>query len=318
MENTALIYRRFGPPATALQLERVPLKPRPPHLLRVKMQMAPVNPSDLIPITGAYAHRVNPPLVAGYEGVGEVIAAPATHAHLIGQRVLPLRGLGTWQAFLDCDPALAVPVPHQIDGTVAARGYINPLTAQLMLDTWPVKGAHVLLTAAGSTCANLLAQWAFAAGAHRVTGIYRAPEHQPVLARMGLEIIQISNRAQMMAAASSANIVFDALGGEPGSQVLQAMPAGGDFVSYGLLTGQPVRTGDPRPLARHRRFHMRDSLARMTPDQWRACFDTLWPRISSTALPAVRKVRLADWKNALAGYDQPGRPKPLLVFGDNA
>ena len=58
MENTALIYRRFGPPSEALKLERLPLSPRPPHLLRVKMQMAPVNPSDLIPVS--YTHLTLP------------------------------------------------------------------------------------------------------------------------------------------------------------------------------------------------------------------------------------------------------------------
>lgn len=318
MQNTALIYRRFGSPATALSLERMPLPPPPPHLLRVKMQMAPVNPSDLIPITGAYAHRVSPPLVAGYEGVGEVIAGPATHTHLIGQRVLPLRGPGTWQAYLDCDPALAIPVPDHIDRAVAARGYINPLAAQLMLEAWPIKGAHVLLTAAGSTCANLLAQWALAAGASRVTGIYRAPEHGPALARMGVEAIQLSDADQVAAAAATADITFDALGGNPGSLILQAMPANAGFVSYGLLTGQPVLPGNQKPRAHHRRFHMRDRLAQMTPEQWRACFDTLWPRISNAVLPTVRKVRLANWKDALANYDQPGRPKPVLVFGDAA
>ena len=316
MENTALVYRRFGPPSEALKLEHLPLSPRPPHLLRVKMQMAPVNPSDLIPITGAYAHRVSPPLVAGYEGVGEVIAAPASHAYLIGHRVLPLRGPGTWQAYLDCDPELAIPVPDHIDGAVAARGYINPLAAQLMLDAWPVKGAHVLLTASGSTCANLLAQWAFASGASRVTGIYRSPEHKPALTRMGVEAIPLCEMDQVMAAAASADVTFEALGGEPGSLILKAMPADADFVSCGLLTGQSVLPGNPRPRAHHRRFHMRESLAGMTPDQWRACFDTLWPRLSGAALPAIREVRLADWQDALAGFDQSGRLKPVLLFGD--
>ncbi|MEH6807804.1 MAG: zinc-dependent alcohol dehydrogenase family protein [Hyphomonas oceanitis] len=318
MENTALIYRRFGPPSEALKLERLPLSPRPPHLLRVKMQMAPVNPSDLIPITGAYAHRVSPPLVAGYEGVGEVIAAPVSHAHLIGKRVLPLRGPGTWQAYVDCDPDLAIPVPPSIDSTIAARGYINPLAAQLMLDAWPVKGTHVMLTAAGSTCATLLAQWALAAGASRVTGVYRAPEHKSALTRRGVEAIQLCDADQLTAAAASADVTFDALGGEPGSLILKAMPADADFVSYGLLTGQPVLPGNPRPRAHHRRFHMRDSLAAMTPQQWHACFDTLWPRLNIPALPAIREVRLEDWQDALAGYDQPRRPKPILILGDAA
>jgi NADPH:quinone reductase-like Zn-dependent oxidoreductase len=68
-----------------------------------------VNASDLIPITGAYRHRTPLPAVAGYEGVGIVTDAPASFAHLLGKRVLPLRGQGTWQRYVDCPAEYAIP-----------------------------------------------------------------------------------------------------------------------------------------------------------------------------------------------------------------
>ncbi|MCM2294253.1 hypothetical protein NAC44_18150 [Allorhizobium sp. BGMRC 0089] len=37
--------------------------------MRVRMLASGINPSDLIPITGAYGHRITPPMMAGYEGV---------------------------------------------------------------------------------------------------------------------------------------------------------------------------------------------------------------------------------------------------------
>ncbi|MGU7802409.1 alcohol dehydrogenase, partial [Escherichia coli] len=93
------------------------------------------------------------------------------------QRVLPLRGAGTWQRYLDIDPRWLVPVAEDIDDILAARGYINPLTAMLMLTRWPVAGKQVLLTAASSSCASLLGQWALAMGARSVSGIIRSPQH---------------------------------------------------------------------------------------------------------------------------------------------
>lgn len=39
---------------------------------------------------------------------------------------------------------------------LAARAYINPLTALLVLRRWPVAGQNIVLTAAGSSCASLL------------------------------------------------------------------------------------------------------------------------------------------------------------------
>lgn len=155
MENLALWYRRFGEPETVLQPETAPLGALAPGHLRVQMLFSPVNASDLIPITGAYRHRTPLPAVAGYEGVGIVTDAPASFAHLLGKRVLPLRGQGTWQRYVDCPAEYAIPVPDAVDARLAARAYINPLAAQMMLTRYPPEGKRVLLTAAGSDCAIL-------------------------------------------------------------------------------------------------------------------------------------------------------------------
>ena len=149
MRRHALIYRSFGAPLETLEMEASDVSGLREDKLWVRMLCAPVNPSDLIPITGAYSHRIKLPAVAGYEGIGVVIDAPPEYSNLIGKRVLPLRGDGTWQTIVECDPALAVPVPDTISDAIAARAYINPLAALTMLETWPVEGRRVLLTGAG-------------------------------------------------------------------------------------------------------------------------------------------------------------------------
>ena len=145
MFNDAIVYDRYGPPSAVLTLKRLPLAPLAGGRVRVRMRFAPVNPSDLIPVTGAYRHRTRLPAVAGYEGLGEVVAAPYGSRLCAGQRVLPLRGGGTWQRFIDLDETWLVPVPPAVDDLLAARGYINPLTAMLMLKRWPVAGKHLSL-----------------------------------------------------------------------------------------------------------------------------------------------------------------------------
>lgn len=57
MFNDAIVYDRYGPPAAVLTLKRLPLAPLAGGRVRVRMRFAPVNPSDLIPVTGAYRHR---------------------------------------------------------------------------------------------------------------------------------------------------------------------------------------------------------------------------------------------------------------------
>ncbi|MEM5318295.1 zinc-dependent alcohol dehydrogenase family protein [Paraburkholderia sp. JHI869] len=310
----ALIYRSFGAPIKQLDLETLDLPPVNPTQMRVAMTVSPVNPSDLIPITGAYSHRIQLPAVAGYEGVGRVIYAPETHTELIGRRVLPLRGTGTWQSYVDCSPDLAVPVPDTISDLVAARAYINPLAALTMLDAFPVTGKRVLLSGAGSTCAELLGRWAQEQGAVKVQGIYRSDNRVSRLVACGIQPVSMNDLHAVKAAASEADLVFDALGGPVGSIVIDAMRDGTVFVGYGLLSGQSIQpSGTPR--ASYRRFHLRDSLVTMTPGTWQRQFQRLWHALRDADLPPVQVFAIDDWQRAVEQTARPGAVKPVLRFG---
>lgn len=118
--NRALFYRKFGLPEQVLTLEYADKSSLKENCVRVQMLYAPINASDLIPITGAYQHRIILPQIAGYEGVGKVIEAPLSYQHLIGKRVLPLRGEGTWQSLVDSPAEYAIPVPDYIENKIAA------------------------------------------------------------------------------------------------------------------------------------------------------------------------------------------------------
>ncbi|MGR6431501.1 zinc-dependent alcohol dehydrogenase family protein [Rhizobium sp. PAMB 3174] len=313
MDGDALWYRRFGAPEEVLTLEAHEPGPLAPGVLRVAMHAAPVNPSDLIPITGAYGHRVRPPLIAGYEGVGTVIAAGNVSGGWLGRRVLPLRSGGTWASFVDCDAALAVPVPDDIDDTIAARAYINPVAALLMLKGWPVAGRRILLTAAGSSCAALLAQWALAAGANTVTGICRSRIHDDRLRALGVDVLADTDAEAIRSAASRADVVFDAVGGSLANGIMAAMPQDSAFVGYGLLSERPVTPGASGPALQ--RFHVRDHLARLSTDGWHGLFDEIWPLLRRTTTPPTRSFPLADWQSALAFFRTACRQeKPLLLM----
>lgn len=65
--NSALCYRQFGIPEDVLKLELSNKDLLKEDYIRVQMLYAPINASDLIPITGAYQHRIILPQIAGYE-----------------------------------------------------------------------------------------------------------------------------------------------------------------------------------------------------------------------------------------------------------
>lgn len=307
MQTHALIYRRFGPPLEALALE--PLALPPGGGFRVAMLLSPVNPSDLIPVTGAYAHRITLPCVAGYEGVGRVLDGT-------GRRVLPLRAGGTWQGVVAADADWAVPVPDDIPDSLAARAYINPMAARGMLARWPVAGRRVLLSGAGSQCAALLAYWALGDGAVEVAGIYRSPARRAVLEALGIRPIPMADHHQIAEAAARADVTFDSLGGPVGSLVLDRMRAGSDFVGYGLLSGQTIRPERP-PAAGFHRFHLREAQAALGPADWQAAFRALWPLLRHAPMAPVREVPLAEWRAALAAGAEPGSAKVLLRFPED-
>ncbi|QCR38225.1 zinc-dependent alcohol dehydrogenase family protein [Nissabacter sp. SGAir0207] len=313
MNNTALWYREFGAPEQVLVAERAPKPPLAAEQVRVKMLYAPVNASDLIPITGAYRHRITLPQVAGYEGVGVVIAASTPDSPLLGRRVLPLRGEGTWQEFVDCPAALAIPVPEEIESTLAARAYINPLAAQLMLAHFPPAGKEVLLTAAGSECALLLGQWARRAGARSVAGVTRSAVHARRLEECGIIAIPQEDDALLRHHAARAGVVYDAVGGPLAERILAAMPTSGEFVSYGLLSGRafPMRA----PVPRVHWFHVRHHLGDMTPEAWQHAFHTLWPALKNSLLGEVAPYPAQAWQEAIGFYRAAGRGcKPLLSW----
>ncbi|QBF29649.1 zinc-dependent alcohol dehydrogenase family protein [Thalassococcus sp. S3] len=312
MDNTALIYDRFGPPLDTLRLCRSQMLDRKEADIRVRMRFAPINPSDLIPITGAYRHRIQLPQIAGYEGVGEVVEAPESHDDLIGRRVLPLKGSGTWQHYVDCDPAWAVPVPNEVPDDLAARAYINPMAARLMLKTWPVEGKSVLLTAGSSDCAGLLLTWAIGAGASDVTAVYRSPLRSQALQRKGAEPVAMDDSTSIIARARKADVVFDAVGGALGTSILEAMREGADFVSYGLLSNRPVIPSKPI-VGRHQRFHLREAQAGFDAARWQAEFTALWGALDLVTRPPIKTFSLPQWQEALRAFWQPGRSeKPML------
>lgn len=309
MENAALWFRQFGEPEHVLTLEQTPLVPFIPGTLRVRMHYAPLNPSDLIPITGAYRHRVFPPRIAGYEGVGVVEQADAPE--WIGKRVLPLRGEGTWQRWVDCPIQWAVPVPDNVPDELAARGYINPLAAWLMLKRWPVAGKRVLVTAAGSVCAGLLAQWAKRQGATEVYGVYRSAQHLPALLKSGIIPLSGDDEHGIAEATGKVDVVYDAVGGELATLMLDHLNPHGALISYGLLSGKAFSPRGKNITAQ--RFHLRDTLAVTPVEEWQGWFSSLWELLLQAQQPDVAVFALEEWRQALALFREPGRQrKPLL------
>jgi NADPH:quinone reductase-like Zn-dependent oxidoreductase len=231
-----------------LSLVEVPIPEPGEHDVVVRMEAAPINPSDLGLLVGAadmstarfggtkdrptvtadvpeklrnsMAGRLDQSLPVGNEGAGVVIAAgssPAARA-LLG-RTVALVGGGTY-AQHRCVPSffcLALP-----EGTTPREGascFVNPLTALGMVETMRAEGHKALVhTAAASNLGQMLVRICVADGVDLVN-IVRKPEQVEILRNLGAKFVCNSSDPDFKSsltdalAATGATLAFDATGG---------------------------------------------------------------------------------------------------------
>ncbi|AEP28323.1 zinc-binding dehydrogenase [Brumicola nitratireducens] len=250
-----------------------------PHEVVVKMEAAPINPSDMWPMFGpadlrtasfteagktlkAKLHdgmlsrvksRIDQTLPVGNEGAGTVIAAgdsPAAQA-LLGKTVAVLSG-ATYAEHC-CVPVQACIVHNE--GTTAkqaASSFVNPLTALSMVETMRLEGHKALVhTAAASSLGIMLNKICIEAGVDLVN-IVRKQEQVDLLKGLGAKHVLNSSdenfKKDLYKAieATGATLAFDAIGGGTlVSDILTAMEAVGSkdatgFNTYGSAENKQV------------------------------------------------------------------------------
>jgi len=298
MKAMYVYYDTFGRPEDVLRVEERAIDPPREGEVLVRMQLRPINPSDLIPITGAYAHRISLPDIPGYEGIGVVEAIGAgVSPQLLGQRVLPLRGEGTWQELVRAPAQWVVPVPDAVQDTDAAQLYINPLTAWVIChERLRLQSSHVLLVnACGSSLGRIFTQLSQLIG-FRLLAISRNDRYTDELLRLGaaavIDISKVSLREAVMAytGGKGADAAIDSVGGSDGTELAYCLRPGGELLSLGLLSGLPldgmaiVRQTSVKPSL----FHLRHWNKEVGEEAWQDNFRQLFTLVSSGRLTLMK------------------------------
>ncbi|WP_249863725.1 zinc-dependent alcohol dehydrogenase family protein [Paenibacillus konkukensis] len=305
MQSYYISCDRFGDPLDVLRLGRKETRLPGPGQVLVRMMERPVNPSDLIPVRGAYAHRVSLPFVPGYEGVGIVDAVgEGVPSSLIGRRALPLRGEGTWQEYVTTEARWSVLVPDGIDDDNAAQLYINPLTAWLICtDVLALQPDQTLLVnAAGSAIGRVFAQLAGVMG-FRVIAITRDGKYAQELLELGASNAVNSSQPSWheavmdLTGGRGAHAGIDSIGGPDSAQLAACVRPGGTVLSIGLLSGISPEwhriardTGTVPKL-----FWLRSWLERASVGDWQEAFARIMALVQESRLqfaPVKRRIEL--------------------------
>src|SRR5690606_41120204 len=157
-------YSQRGPVPQDL-LEVMPLQLPEPAAgeVRVKVLAAPVNPSDVLTLTGEYGQLPPLPAVGGNEGVGRVEEIRGdSHGLAEGDIVLLPVGCGSWSTHLNLATRALVKLPHDVDPVQLSMLTVNPPTAALILsDIIELQpGDWVVQNAANSAVGGYLLQLA--------------------------------------------------------------------------------------------------------------------------------------------------------------
>ena len=307
----SFIYESYGLPHQVLKLKEKCQPHLHPQELLVKMLYAPVNPSDLIPMTGAYAHRISLPATAGYEGVGLVAdVGSALSRKLIGQRVLPLEGEGTWQSFVKCPASHAFFVPESLDSISASQLYINPLTAWLLCtEVLALKpGQKLAVNAAASSIGQIFAQLSRILGFEFIAITRNNKKHQLLKERGAQELRTDLHNLEVDAA-------IDCVGGQAGTDLAFCVRSGGKFQALGLLSGQQV---DWEKLAQLPIdvgiFHLRHWNAKLSPAEWQRSMQTLSHLAVNGRLLINQAVDIIPYEQLIQTLASPQQNKLLISF----
>lgn len=245
-----------GDDALAVAVREVP-RPAAGQVL-VRVAAAPVNPSDLAFLRGAYGIRKRLPVVPGFEGSGEVVAAGGglRARYLLGRRVACAArsdGDGTWAEYLLADAAQCIPLRKDTDIEQASMMIVNPFTAWALLRiAGELRAAAVVQTAAASALGRMIQRLAASRGLP-VVNVVRRPEQVALLEADGAAHVLDSSAADFdarlkeLCGSLRATVAFDAVAGELTGRLLSAMPAGATALVYGALSMQPCLV-DPRSL----------------------------------------------------------------------
>lgn len=220
----------------------------------VAVLAAPINPSDVLTLTGQYGILPPLPAVGGSEGVGRVVTlGPDTPGPAAGQMVLLPPGTGTWTTHAVVPAAQLIPLPNDADPRQLAMLTVNPPTASLLLSEFATlqPGDWVIQNSANSGVGSYVVQLARLRGLKTVNIVRRETAVAGVQAQGGDVVLvdgaDLAERVKAATHGAPIKLGIDAVGGQATARLAAALAEHGTVVNYGALSGEPCAV-DPRAL----------------------------------------------------------------------
>jgi len=286
-----------------------------PDEVVIEVEAFPINPADLLTMTGGYAVRPQLPATLGAEAVGQVAA---------GDRVISL-ARENWCQRRRLPAAQVLKMPADADLLQLAMLKVNPATALLMLRSYVElqPGDWLIQDAANSGVGTSLIRLAKADGV-RTVNVVRRPELIEPLQAIGADVVVVDGEdlpeeVREKTGGAPVRLAIDAIGGEIVLRLADCLAEGGTVVNYGLLSGQPCMLGAHHTIFKSitlTGFWLQKRLTAMARPDLEALYADLADRVRTGALTVEveRTYPIEEIKAALAHAERAGRGGKILVL----
>jgi len=290
----------------------------------VELIASPINPSDVLTLTGEYGMLPPLPAVGGNEGVGKVLESAGDNKLKPGQTVLLPVGVGTWATHIVCKARDLIPLPDEADPKQLAMMTINPPTALLLLEEFAdlKEGDWVIQNAANSGVGSYLVQLAKIKGVKTINVVRRESAVAGVKELGGDEVLvdgpDLPKRIAAITGDNAPKIAIDAVGGSATDRLAASVAMGGTVINYGMMSGEPCQISAGSFVFRDvtlKGFWLAKWFRSATPEQQMKVYGQITQYIASGKLHSkiASEYPVKDIKAAVAAAAQGERDGKILV-----
>jgi NADPH:quinone reductase-like Zn-dependent oxidoreductase len=291
----------------------------------LELLAAPINPSDVLTLTGQYGMLPPLPAVGGNEGVARVAAlGDGVTGVAIGDVTLMPVGTGTWTSHAIAPAAGLIRLPAGGDPLQLAMLTVNPPTASLLLSEFVLlaPGDWIIQNAANSGVGEYVIQLAKRRGLRSVSVVRRESAVAPLQALGGDVVLvdgpDLAKRVADATGKAKIRLGLDAVGGSATDRIAQSVAVGGTVVNYGALSGEACKIAPGSFVFRDitlKGFWLVWWFRQATPQAQQALFGELAGLVLRGDLKTRvhRTYRLAEIKDAVAAAASGGRDGKILL-----
>jgi len=223
----------------------VPLPKPSQNEVIVKVEFAPVNPTDLIRLKGFYGDNK----IIGSEGSGVVVAVGENLKvpHKIGDKV-HIIGPGTYAQYIVVKSESVFPIlVKDLSLEEAASHFVNPATVHYMSYLAEKGGHKAAIHTAGSSALGRMFIRYFKLKGIKTINIVRRDDYTEELLKEGADYVlnskapDFEEKFKEIATKENATIAFDAIAGDFTNKVVKAQPPRSTVYIYGLLGGNEIK-----------------------------------------------------------------------------